>query len=191
MELLNLFLAFLQIGALSFGGGYASIPLIQEQAITKYGWLTLDEFTDLVAIAEMTPGPIAVNAATFVGNNVAGFIGGLVATLAVILPSCIFVTVIASLYFKYRSLKLMQGVLTSLRPAVISMIMAAGVTILLPLVFGNVTSLSDVLLKTDYRAVVWFILGFIAIKKFKANPIAVMLMTGALELVCSLILKAF
>ena len=95
MIYLQLFLAFLQIGAFSFGGGYAAMPLIQEQVVTKYAWLTQTDFTDLVTIAEMTPGPIAINAATFVGNQAAGIPGALVATLGVILPSCIFVTVLA------------------------------------------------------------------------------------------------
>ena len=91
MTFLQLFLAFLQIGAFSFGGGYAAMPLIQDQVVTKYGWLTQTDFADLVTISEMTPGPIAINAATFVGNQVAGIPGALVATFGFILPSCVFV----------------------------------------------------------------------------------------------------
>ena len=81
MIYLQLFLSFLQIGAFSFGGGYAAMPLIQEQVVTLHGWLTADTFADLVTIAEMTPGPIAINAATFVGTQVAGVTGAVVATL--------------------------------------------------------------------------------------------------------------
>ena len=102
MILLKLFLSFLQIGAFSFGGGYAAMPLIQAQVVIKYGWLTMEEFTNLITIAEMTPGPIAVNSATFVGTKIAGVPGALVATMGCILPSCIIVTLIASLYLKYR-----------------------------------------------------------------------------------------
>lgn len=109
MILLKLFLSFLQIGAFSFGGGYAAMPLIQAQVVIKYGWLTMEEFTNLITIAEMTPGPIAVNSATFVGTKIAGVPGALVATMGCILPSCIIVTLIASLYLKYRNLSLMQG----------------------------------------------------------------------------------
>ena len=100
MILLKLFLSFLQIGAFSFGGGYAAMPLIQAQVVIKYGWLTMEEFTNLITIAEMTPGPIAVNSATFVGTKIAGVPGALVATMGCILPSCIIVTLIASLYLK-------------------------------------------------------------------------------------------
>ena len=83
----QLFLAFLQIGAFSFGGGYAAMPLIQAQVIEKYHWLTLNDFTNLITIAEMTPGPIAVNSSTFVGNQVAGIPGAIVATIGCILPA--------------------------------------------------------------------------------------------------------
>ena len=98
MIYLQLFLSFLQIGAFSFGGGYAAMPLIQEQVITRHAWLTMDSFANLVTIAEMTPGPIAINAATFVGTQIAGFPGALAATIGCILPSCIFVTVLACIY---------------------------------------------------------------------------------------------
>lgn len=102
MIYLQLFLSFLQIGAFSFGGGYAAMPLIQEQVITLHNWLTFDTFANLVTIAEMTPGPIAVNAATFVGTQVAGPLGAIVATIGCILPSCIFVTLLAFIYGKYK-----------------------------------------------------------------------------------------
>ena len=85
----QLFLSFLQIGALSFGGGYAAMPLIESQIVTNHSWLTMTEFANLVTIAEMTPGPIAVNAATFVGTKIGGVPGALVATAGCILPACI------------------------------------------------------------------------------------------------------
>lgn len=86
MICIQLFFAFLQIGAFSFGGGYAAMPLIQAQVIEKYGWLTVEEFTNLITISEMTPGPIAVNSATFVGNQVAGIPGALAATVGAFSP---------------------------------------------------------------------------------------------------------
>ena len=89
MIYLQLFLSFLQIGLFSFGGGYAAMPLIQDQVVTRYGWLSMAEFTDLITISQMTPGPIAVNSATFVGIRIAGIPGALVATFGCILPSCI------------------------------------------------------------------------------------------------------
>ena len=92
MITLQLFLSFLQIGLFSFGGGYAAMPLLQEQLVAWHGWLSVQEFADLVTIAEMTPGPIAVNAATFVGTKLAGLPGALAATAGVILHACILVT---------------------------------------------------------------------------------------------------
>lgn len=89
MIYLQLFLSFLQIGMFSFGGGYAAMPLIQGQVVTTHGWLTMSEFTDLITISQITPGPIAVNSATFVGLKIAGIPGAVVATAGCILPSCI------------------------------------------------------------------------------------------------------
>ena len=87
MIYLALFLSFLQVGMFSIGGGYAAMPLIQNEVVTFHGWMTMSEFTDLITIAEMTPGPIAINAATFVGIRIAGFPGAVIATFACILPS--------------------------------------------------------------------------------------------------------
>ena len=100
----ELFLSFLQVGLFSFGGGYAAMPLIRGQVVTVHHWLSMSEFTDLITISQMTPGPIAVNSATFVGTKIAGTLGALVATFGCILPSCIIVTVIARLYLKYRNI---------------------------------------------------------------------------------------
>ena len=98
MIYLQLFLSFLRIGLFSFGGGYAAMPLIQEQVVTSHHWLSMGEFTDLITISQMTPGPIAINSATFVGIKIAGIPGALVATMGCILPSCVIVIVIARLY---------------------------------------------------------------------------------------------
>ena len=185
MIYLQLFLAFLQIGAFSFGGGYAAMPLIQAQVVTNHAWITTSDFTDLVTIAEMTPGPIAVNAATFVGNQVAGIPGALAATLGVVLPSCLFVTALAWLYQKYRSPTLMQGILQSLRPAVVAMIFGAGLTILLPTLFasGTVSFLAG---NFQIRAALLFIAALICLRVWKLNPILVMVGCGCAELVCQM-----
>lgn len=184
MIYLQLFLSFLQIGALSFGGGYASMPLIEAQIVTCHGWLTMTEFSDLVTIAEMTPGPIAVNAATFVGTKVAGVLGALVATAGCILPACVLVTLIARLYLKYRNLTVLQSVLGSLRPAVVAMIASAGLTILMNAFWGGRTV---VLANTNYVMVAIFVLSFVLLRKTKLSPIAVMVLAGALNLAVSLI----
>ena len=135
MIYIQLFLSFLQIGLFSVGGGYAAIPLVQSLIVERQGWITMTEFTNLITIAEMTPGPIAVNSATFVGMQIAGILGAIIATLGCILPSCIIVTLLAYVYMKYRNMSLLQGTLASLRPAVVSMIAKAGVTILISAFF--------------------------------------------------------
>ena len=115
MIYLQLFLSFLQIGLFSFGGGYAAMPLIQDQVVTAHGWLSMPEFTDLITISQMTPGPIAINSATFVGMKIAGVPGAVAATVGCVFPSCVIVTLLARLYLKYRDMSLLQGILGSLR----------------------------------------------------------------------------
>lgn len=184
MICLQLFLSFLQIGALSFGGGYAAMPLIQSQIVTQHSWLSMSEFTDLVTIAEMTPGPIAVNAATFVGTKLAGVPGALAATAGCILPACILVTLLAKLYLKYRNLSLLQSVLSSLRPAVVAMIASAGLLILVNAFWnGNAVSLSG----TNWVMVGIFAVCLLLLRKTKLSPIAVMLLGGCINAVVSLL----
>ena len=103
MIYIKLFISFLQIGLFSIGGGYAALPLIKEQIVDINGWLALQEFTDLVTIAEMTPGPIAINSASFVGNQIAGILGSIVSTIGCVTPSFIIVLILAWFYFRYRS----------------------------------------------------------------------------------------
>lgn len=185
MIYLWLLISFLQIGLFSFGGGYAAIPLIQGQIVTLHHWLSMEEFTDLVTISQMTPGPIAVNAATFVGLKIAGLPGAMVATLGCIFPSCIIVTLLAKFYMKYRSVHIMQEILSSLRPAVVAMIASAGVSILVTAFWGSggVITLGG----TSWCLVVIFALCFVLLRKFKCNPILVMVMAGVLKLAYSLI----
>lgn len=186
MIYLQLLLSFLQIGALSFGGGYAAMPLIEAQIVTLHGWLTMSEFADLVTIAEMTPGPIAVNAATFVGTKIAGVPGALVATAGCILPACILVTLIAKLYLKYRNIAVLQSVLGSLRPAVVAMIASAGVLILISAFWGGgVVSLAA----TNWLMVGIFALCFVLLRKTKLNPILIMVMGGVVNLLVGLITR--
>ncbi len=183
MIYLQLFLSFLQIGALSFGGGYAAMPLIQAQIVTNHGWLSMSEFTDLVTIAEMTPGPIAVNSATFVGTKIGGVLGALVATAGCILPACILVTLIAKLYLKYRNLAVLQSVLGSLRPAVVAMIASAGILILISAFWGGTVDLAA----TNWLMVGIFLGAFALLRKTKMNPIAVMVLAGMVNLVFRLV----
>ena len=108
MIYLQLFLSFLQVGMFSVGGGYAAMPLIQSQVVEQHGWLTMQEFTDLITIAEMTPGPIAVNSATFVGLRIAQVPGAIIATLGCITPALFFVSLLSYIYRKYKDISLLH-----------------------------------------------------------------------------------
>lgn len=178
MIYLQLFLSFLQVGMFSFGGGYAALPLIQGQVVTAHGWLSMSEFTDLITISQMTPGPIAVNSATFVGEKIAGVPGAICATAGCILPSCIIVTVIAKIYLKWRNMELFQGVLGSLRPAVVAMIASAGISILVTALWGNeIISFAGI----KWSLAVIFVICIFLIQKVKMNPVWVMLLAGVMK----------
>ena len=185
MIYLQLFFSFLQVGMFSFGGGYAAMPLIQGQVVTAHKWLSMSEFTDLITISQMTPGPIAVNSATFVGIKIAGIPGALVATFGCILPSCIIVTVIAKLYLKYRNMAMLQGVLNSLRPAVVAMIASAGISILITAFWGNAAAIA--LAGTKWSLVVIFVVCIVLLRKIKMNPIWAMVLAGVMKVGISFI----
>lgn len=184
MILLQLFVSFLQIGLLSIGGGYAAMPLIRSQVVETHHWLSMSEFTDLVTIAEMTPGPIAVNSATFVGIRIAGLPGAIVSTIGCILPSFVIVTVMGYLYYRYSKLTWLQSILGSLRPAVVALIAGAGLTIIdLVLWSDRHRGFSTI----DPLGIVMLIGAFLLLRKKKLNPIPVMLLCGAASLVFSII----
>lgn len=181
MIYLQLFLSFLQIGLFSFGGGYAAMPLIQDQVVSSHSWLSMAEFTDLVTISQMTPGPIAINAATFVGIKIAGIPGAIAATVGCVFPSCIIVTCIAKLYLKYRKLDVFQSVLGSLRPAVVALIASAGISILVSAFWGGYQFLS--VSHTNWIFVFIFVSCVVLLKKFQFNPVFVMVIAGILNVI--------
>lgn len=176
MIYLELFYSFLKIGLLSFGGGYAAMPLIQEQVVSGHGWITMSEFTDLITISQMTPGPIAINSATFVGIKIAGIPGAVAATVGCVLPSCVIVMLIAKLYLKYRSLDVLQSVLGSLRPAVVAMIASAGISVLVTAFWGSAEMIS--MEGTDWTLVIIFAVCVLLLRKYKMNPVLVMVLAG-------------
>lgn len=187
MIYLELFFSFFQIGLFSFGGGYAAVPLIQSQIVELHGWLSMSQFADLITIAEMTPGPIAINSATFVGQQIAGLPGALVCTAGCVLPSFIIVMILSALYIKYRSLKTMQGILTGLRPAIVAMIASAGMGILLLALFqSSFTELAP----GDFRVIeaVLFAGSLVLLRKFKVSPILIIFGTGIVGTIIYLII---
>ncbi len=179
MIYLELFWSFLKIGLFSFGGGYAAMPLIQEQVVSSHNWLSMAEFTDLITISQMTPGPIAINSATFVGIKIAGIPGALVSTIGCILPSCIIVMLIAKLYLKYRTVNMLQSVLNSLRPAVVAMIASAGISVLITAFWGSAELI--LLAGTNWILVIIFAACVVLLRKFRMNPILVMVLAGVVK----------
>lgn len=177
MQLLQLFISFVQIGLFSIGGGMASMPLIQNQVVDLHHWLTLTEFTDLITIAEMTPGPIAINSATFVGIRIAGLQGAIIATIGCIFPSCIIVSTLAWIYMKYKDLNVIQGTLSGLRPAIVALIASAGLSILLLAIFGE-NGVTFNLESINFISVILFSMSLFVLRKWKPNPILVMMGSG-------------
>jgi chromate transporter len=182
MIYIKLLISFLQIGLFSIGGGYAALPLIQEQVVDINHWLTMSEFTDLITISQMTPGPIAINSATFVGNRIAGFGGSIVATLGCVLPSFIIVLVLAFIYFKFKNISVIQGVLSGLRPAIVALIASAGSSILITAFWGEkgiTSSIADI----NPVAIGLFAVSLFVLRKFKYNPIFVMMGSGIVGMI--------
>jgi len=184
MIYLQMFFSFLQVGLFSIGGGYAAMPLIQNQVVDAHAWISMNEFTDLVTIAEMTPGPIAINAATFVGMRVGGIAGALAATFGCILPSCIIVSLLAFIYYKYKGVSTLQSVLNSLRPAVVALIASAGISILLQVIFAGEEMLAA---NINLAGIILFAGAFFVLRKFKLNPILVMSSCGVIGLIIGII----
>lgn len=180
MIYIQLFLSFLKVGLFSVGGGYAAMPIIQSEAVIEHNWLSMNEFTDLITIAEMTPGPIAVNSATFVGIRIAGIPGALIATFGCIFPACILVSVLAFVYAKYKNISVIQGVLAGLRPAVVALIASAGLTILQTVAFnGQMQDKQNV----NWIGIIIFAVAFYILRKWRKNPILVMSLCGLAGLV--------
>lgn len=188
MILLKLFWSFLQIGLFSFGGGYAALPLIENQVVTINNWLTQEEFIDIVSISQMTPGPIAINAATFVGQKVAGFAGAVVATLGSIFPSCVILIIIARFYVKFQNANVVQSVLKGLRPAVVALIASACMSIVIVTIWpaGTVSFAAG---NVDFLAIGLIAVGFIILKGFKLSPTLFMLFFGAAGFIIKYLFK--
>lgn len=153
MILIKLFLAFLEIGALAFGGGYAALPLIEQIVVNRNNWLTLKEMTDVIAISQVTPGPISLNAATFVGTRVAGIPGAIIASVAAVLPQTVFLLFLGWFMFHGGRITYIDRALKGLRPGVIGLIAAAAVSM-----FMSSLIVSRVPLTPDWVAVAAFAL---------------------------------
>lgn len=183
MIYLNLFLTFFEIGMFTFGGGYAMISLIRDKALSL-GWLTEEELLNMIAVSESTPGPIAVNMATFVGSKQGGILGSIVATLGVVLPSFIIILLVCALIHNFLKYKGVQAFLKGVRPCVVALILATAVTMALNTLFGLSTIKEG--WSADLRGIIIFIilvaiaLIFKKIKKKKPSPILIILISAGL-----------
>lgn len=187
MIYLELFWSFVQVGLFCVGGGYASMPLIQAQVIDVHGWLSMSEFIDIFTISQMTPGPIGINAATFVGMKVAGFLGAIVATLGFVMPSFILGIILAKLFFKYGNIGVIKGILNGLRPAVVALICSAGMSFIFLALF-NTEKMPINVADIDYLGLFVLIVAFIAVRK-KVGIIKILAGSGVLGLILGLIGK--
>lgn len=183
MLFLQLFYTFFKIGLFGFGGGYAMLSMIQGEVVTRHGWISAQEFTDIVAISQMTPGPIGINSATFVGYSTlidAGYtpamavLGSATATFAVILPSFILMLIISRYFFKFQKHPVVMAVFSGLRPAVVGLLAAAALLLMNSENFGSPTD--------DMRSFIIscliFLVVFIATRRFKISPILMIVISG-------------
>jgi len=184
--MLELFLVFLKIGAVSFGGGYGMISLIKEECLSRE-WLTEAELLNFIAVSESTPGPIAVNMATFIGSSQYGLLGSILATIGVVLPSFIIILIIVSLIrglLKYAGVK---AFISGVNPAVIGLVLATSITLLLSVVFG-ITSINNEII-FEYKniiilaSIILFNLIFKKIFKKKLSPILLIVFSGILGII--------
>lgn len=176
MIFLYLFLTFFEIGLFGFGGGYAMISLIQGQVVTRWHWLSMGEFTNIIAISQMTPGPVGINSATYCGYTAvknAGFdstmaiLGSAVATFALVLPSFILMVLISKMFIKYMHTQPVQDVFSALRPAVVGLLGAAALLLMTPENFSTPANPWQF-----YISIALFLATFIGTKYMKINPIA-------------------
>ena len=172
MIYLQLLWVFVKIGVLGFGGGYAMLSLIQHEVVDNYTWMTTTEFTDMVAISQMTPGPISINLATYVGYTMGGFGGSLLASFALCLPSMIMVYLIIRLFMSKKTNALMENTLKGLKPAVAGLIFAAGLSMM------NTQNFPDFGHGQYNISVIICTLAFVASYFFKANPILLIVLSG-------------
>lgn len=185
MIFLELFYTFFKIGLFGFGGGYGMLSLIQGEVVARHGWLSVQEFTDIVAVSQMTPGPIGINSATFVGYtsviNSGGTVplavlGSLVASFAVMLPSFILMLIISRWFMKYSRHKRVEELFGVLRPAVVGLIASAA---LLLMNSDNFGSIADTPLQF-WVSVALFLFAFVALRVFKLGPILILVICGAI-----------
>lgn len=180
MIFLQLFYTFFKIGLFGFGGGYAMLSMIQGEVVTRYEWLSAQEFTDIVAISQMTPGPIGINCATYVGFTATGSVwGSVLATFAVMLPSFILMLTISKFFLKYQKHPVVEAVFSGLRPAVVGLLASAALVLMTKENFSSPTE--D--LYTFIISCIIFIVAFVGTRRYNISPIAMIIGCGLAGLI--------
>lgn len=181
MIFLKLFLTFFKIGAFTFGGGYAMLPLMQQEVLAN-NWLTEEEIINFIAVSESTPGPFAINMATYIGAETAGFLGSVCCTLGVVLPSFIIILLVARFFMAFKDNKWVKAVMSGLKPAVIGLIGAAIISVALEVFFPSGISLGVFKgLSFWVSAVIFIIVMFMQHKK--VHPIILILVSAVLGII--------
>ncbi len=178
MILLELFWTFFKIGAFTFGGGYAMLPLVQD-AVVAHGWMELSQIIDFIAVSESTPGPFAVNIATYVGSEVGGLAGSVCATLGIVSPSFIIILAVAKFFDSFRKSAVVEGVMTGLKPAVVGLIGSAVITMAAAVFFADGLSTS-VLLSADFYALLAIFVLCLVLAFKKVPPVVVIIISALL-----------
>ncbi len=175
--LLKLFLTFLKIGAFTFGGGYAMLPLMEE-AVLQNGWIAQEELTNFIAIAESTPGPVAINMATYIGMETAGWLGAIISTLGVVLPSFVVILIVAKFYTKYKNSFIVNNCLNGLRPVVVGLIASAVVSLGAGVFFPAGVNFSSFNYTFLCSVLIFALILYLAFKK--VSPIILILISAVL-----------
>ena len=184
ISLFDIFLSFLKIGLFAFGGAYAVIPLIEEQMVTNTGWMSFTEFSDLVAIDELTPGPIIINSSTFIGMKLHGISGALTATLACIIPGIVIALLLVHLYSKYKEIPVINEAMRILKCMSVALIFSVLLKMFVSAVFPSGLKVwQDI----DILALALVAASFFVMQKYKTNPLIVMLACGAITLLTSFV----
>jgi chromate transporter len=174
MLLLELFFTFLMIGAVSFGGGYSMIPMIQEEVVVRHQWMSLEEFTDVIAVASMSPGPIATNSAIFIGYQQAGVMGAIISTLGTVLPSLIIILLVAAFFIKLHNHRTVKSAFYGLRAVITGLIIYAAI------VFAGHSYIATVFSWHSFSLLIIFSLSLYALIKLKIHPLPVIIMSGVI-----------
>ncbi len=188
MIYLELFINFLKIGAFTFGGGYAMLPLIQEQ-VMAHGWLTEEELINFIAVSESTPGPFAINISTYVGMETGGLFGAFCATLGVVFPSFAIILIIAKCFEHFQESKIIKGCMAGLKPAVIGLIAAAVVSTGKTVLFPSGMSISS-LLSVSCMIPAFIFVGMLILTLKKVHPVIIIILSGIIGIGAGYLLKS-